>query len=323
MASDPAFPFRVPPDALLIAGPTAVGKSEIAFQLAKDLNGEIISVDSMQVYRGMDIGTAKPSKKQQAEIPHHLIDIVDLNEPFNAAVFVELAGKAFAQIKERGALPIFCGGTGLYYKALIDGLGDAPPGNKDLRAEIECASNEQLLGELARVDPVTFQRIDQHNRRRLIRAVEVIRLTSKPYSIQRADWRNASDRISKQTKLLGLTRPPPELHSRIESRVKSMFRQGLVKETESLLARGLSDNPTAMQALGYRQAVDYLNGERSLSETIELVKTRTRQFAKRQMTWFKRQAAVEWISLGPDTAVNAGLVRLYLQNSPKKHLSSP
>ena len=322
MASDPASSFSFPTKALLIAGPTAIGKSEIALQLARELNGELISVDSMQVYRGMDIGTAKPSATERAEIRHHLIDIVDIHESFNAALFLELAKKTVAEIHERGALPIFCGGTGLYFKALTEGLGNAPPGNKDLRAQLEKKSDDELLRELAQADPVTFERIDHRNRRRVIRAVEVIRLTAKPFSTQRADWQASTKKSCKQPIFIGLTRPIAELHSRIASRVESMFEAGLVEETRSLLASGLSENPTAMQALGYRQVVEYLNDRRSLSETIELVKIRTRQFAKRQMTWFKRQAIVDWISLGPDISANVSTVRLHLEDAQKKHLSS-
>jgi len=322
MASDLASPVRLPPNALLIAGPTAVGKSEIAFQLARELNGEIISVDSMQVYRGMDIGTAKPSQEQRAQVRHHLIDVVEMHESFNAALFVELATRALAEINNRGAVPIFCGGTGLYFKALIEGLSGAPPGNKELRDQLERISDDELLSELAQTDPVMFQRIDQRNRRRVIRAVEVIRVTGKPYSMQRADWQHKTDKNSDGPRLIGLIRPSGELNRRIESRVESMFRSGLVEETQALVARGLLENPTAMQALGYRQVVESFKNKRSLPQTIELVKIRTRQFAKRQMTWFKTQAVVDWISLGPDMAANLANVRLHIQNSRKNHLSS-
>jgi tRNA dimethylallyltransferase len=279
----------------------------------------------MQVYHGMDLGTAKPSKKQQADIPHHLIDVVEIDQPFNAALFVTLARQAVAEIQRRGRLPIFCGGTGLYFKVLLEGLGEAPPANKVLRAELESIPEQDLLRELAQADPVTFQRIDQRNRRRVIRAIEVIRLTEKPYSLQQADWQKNSDTEGAKPRLIVLTRPAAELHRRIESRVESMFRAGLVKETESLLARGLSENPTAMQALGYRQVVEYLRGERTLAQTIERVKIRTRQFAKRQMTWFKRQALADWISLGPDLEDNAAKIHAYLAyltDARKKHLSS-
>src|SRR6266581_263416 len=172
---------------LLIVGPTAVGKSEIALSLAERLGGEIISADSMQVYRGLDIGTAKPTAEEQARVRHHLIDVVDIKERFDAAQFVRLAHKSVAEIQSRGHLPILCGGTGLYLKGFLEGLGEAPPSDEKLRAELETIPMPELLHELAECDPATYQRIDQQNPRRVIRAVEVIRLTGKPFSEQRAD----------------------------------------------------------------------------------------------------------------------------------------
>ena len=176
------------PRPLLLAGPTAVGKSEIALLLAEKLGGEIISVDSMQVYRGLDIGTAKPSPAARARVPHHLIDVVDLTEPFDAAQFLRLAHRAVADIQGRGRLPILCGGTGLYFKAFLEGLGQAPPADAALRAALEATPLPELLRELAERDPATYERIDRQNPRRVIRAIEVIRLTGKPFSAQRADW---------------------------------------------------------------------------------------------------------------------------------------
>ncbi len=294
---------------LLLAGPTAVGKSEIALLLAERLPGEIISVDSMQVYRGMDIGTAKPSLEDRTRVPHHLIDVVDLNQPFDAAKFVELARPAVLEIQSRHRVPILCGGTGLYFKAFLEGLGQAPPANAALRAELEAAPLPDLLRELADRDPATFEKIDRQNPRRVIRAVEVIRLTGKPYSAQRAAWK-AEGRMQKAELNFALVRKPKDLHQRINARVDDMFRRGLVAETEQLLQRGLAENRTAMQALGYRQVVEHLRGVRSLPETIELVKIRTRQFAKRQLTWFRRQQNLKWIELKSDESLEKQLERL-------------
>ncbi len=289
------------PRPLLLAGPTAVGKSDIALLLAEKLGGEIVSVDSMQVYRGMDIGTAKPSPADRARVPHHLIDVVEVTEPFDAAQFVQLARRAVADIQSRGRLPILCGGTGLYFKAFLEGLGQAPPADAALRAVLEATPLPELLRELAERDPVTYERIDRQNPRRVIRAIEVIRLTGKPFSAQRADWQPSPLAPRPSPLRFGLARSAADLHQRIEARVDAMFRQGWVAETEQLLQRGLAENKTAMQALGYRQIVEHLRGERSLAETIELVKLRTRQFAKRQMTWFRRQLAVDLDqSLRPD-----------------------
>ncbi len=298
------------PPRLFLAGPTAVGKSEIALLLAERMGGEIISVDSMQVYRGLDIGTAKPSAEERARVPHHLIDVIDISQPFDAAQFVRLANAAAAEVQARGRIPIFCGGTGLYFNAFLEGLGEAPPADEKLRAELEATPLAELLNELAQKDPVTFQKIDQKNPRRVIRAVEVIRLTGDKYSEKRAVWDNQKSK-AKDQKLYGVTRTKEDLQRRISDRVDLMFARGLVDETRRLLDRGLAQNKTAMQALGYRQVVEHLRGERSLPETIDLVKIKTRQFAKRQMTWFRRQMDLEWIELKPDDALEAIALRLH------------
>ena len=293
------------PRPLLLAGPTAVGKSEIAVLLAERLGGEIISVDSMQVYRGLDIGTGKPLPEERARVPHHLIDIVELTGPFDVAQFVRLARRAVADIQGRGRLPILCGGTGLYFKAFLEGLGQAPPADAALRAVLEATPLPELLRELAARDPATYERIDRQNTRRVIRAIEVIRLTGQPFSAQRADWQHATRNTQHAANSFGLARSAADLHRRIEARVDAMFRRGWVAETEQLLKRGLAQNKTAMQALGYRQIVECLRGERSLPETVELVKIRTRQFAKRQMTWFRRQLQLNWINLEPHGSAEA------------------
>jgi tRNA dimethylallyltransferase len=326
---------------IFLAGPTAVGKSEIALLLAEKIGGEIISVDSMQVYRGLDIGTAKPSAAERARVPHHLIDVADLTETFDAAKFVELARQAVAEIQSRNRVPIFCGGTGLYFKAFLEGLGEAPPSDEKLRAELEATPLTDLLRELQERDPATFEKIDRQNPRRVIRAVEVIRLTGRPFSAQRARWgetpgepsgtgktsgsRGRSPHQSKPASILhppssysfGLARAPADLHVRINARVDAMFARGLVDETRRLLNHGLAQNKTALQAIGYRQVAEHLRaehlrGERSLSETIELVKSKTHQFAKRQMTWFRRQSNLEWIELKPEESPEEILPRMRL-----------
>lgn len=282
----------------LLAGPTAVGKSEIALLLAEKINGEIISVDSMQVYRGLDIGTAKPTPAERARVPHHLIDVLEVNESFDAAQFVRLAREAVAGIQARGHVPLLCGGTGLYFKAFVEGLGHAPASDAALRTELEALPMAALLRELAGRDPVTYERIDRQNKRRIIRALEVIRLTGEPFSASRANWRPANGNTP-PPHCFGLARSPAALRQRIDARVDAMFRAGLVEETASLLKHGLDQSRTALQALGYRQVTEYLQGARSLPETIELVKIRTRQFAKRQMTWFRRQLPLTWLQLEP------------------------
>jgi tRNA dimethylallyltransferase len=281
---------------IFLAGPTAVGKSEVALRLAEAVGGEIISVDSMQVYRGMDIGTAKPSLEQRTRVPHHLLDVVEVSESFDAARFCTLAREAEQAIRSRNRVPVFCGGTGLYFKAYLGGLGQAPPGDPILRAELEAMPLPDLLRELERRDPQTFQSIDRHNPRRVIRAVEVIRLTGAPRSVQQADWSG----VVASRRFFALSREPGDLRRRIEVRVDGMFAGGLVGEVEALLRRGLDHNRTALQALGYRQTLEHLEGKRSLQETVALVKIRTWQFARRQMTWFRRQLRPEWIPVSVD-----------------------
>jgi tRNA dimethylallyltransferase len=329
-----------PPSSILhplpvfLAGPTAVGKSAIALALAEKIGGEIITTDSMQVYRGLDIGTAKPSPAERARVPHHLIDVCDLHEAFDAAQFIRLAEKTVAEIQSRGRTPVFCGGTGLYFKAFLEGLGEAPATSPGLRAELEAAPLKALLRELRELDPAAYEKIDRQNPRRVVRAVEVIRLTGKKFSEQRAEWKPSfpnEDGGSKMedgkprvrpssilhpssSPIFCFTRTAADLHARINARVDEMFRRGLVTETEQLLKHGLAENKFALQAIGYRQVVEHLRGERSLAETIELVKIRTRQFAKRQLTWFRRHGNCEWIELQPgETAAETVERRILLK----------
>ena len=304
---------------LVIAGPTASGKSEVALYLARALHGEIITVDSMQVYRGLDIGTAKPSPEERLAVPHHLLDIADFRETFDAARFVLLARATAAEIRARGRLPIFCGGTGLYLKAYREGLGEAPAADARVRAELEAIPLPDLLAELRAVDPITFEKIDRQNARRVIRALEVIRLTGKPFANQRAAWGKPANGGA----CFGLRRAAEDLLARIDRRVEAMFERGLVAETRILLAEGLAENRTAMQAIGYRQVVEHLRGERDLADTIELVKVRTRQFAKRQMTWFRRQAELVWLDVPPTESAEetAERVRRQLQDWPGSRAS--
>jgi len=293
----------------IIAGPTAVGKSAIALALAEKIGGEIITVDSMQVYRGLDIGTAKPTADERNKIPHHLLDVCELNEAFDAAQFIRRAQTAVGEIQARGRTPIFCGGTGLYFKAFLDGLGEAPPADEKLRAELEAAPFAALLAELRERDPAAYEKIDKQNPRRVIRAVEVIRLTGKKFSEQRAEW--TTQRVEATGgKIICFTRSADDLHRRINVRVDEMFRLGLVDETRELLQHGLAENKFAMQAIGYRQVVEHLRGERDLAATIELVKIRTRQFAKRQLTWFRRHGNCRWIELTPDETVEITIAKL-------------
>ncbi|MEP6663245.1 MAG: tRNA (adenosine(37)-N6)-dimethylallyltransferase MiaA [Verrucomicrobiota bacterium] len=294
---------------VFIVGPTGVGKSAVAMQLAEKIGGEIVSVDSMQVYRGLDIGTAKPNPAERQKIPHHLIDVAGLTDDFDAARFCLLSQKAVVEIQARERVPIFCGGTGFYLKAFLEGLGDAPPANAELRAALEKVPLAALLEELNLRDPIAFARIDQKNPRRVLRAVETIRLSGKPFSEYRPVPSVAPERLVQFC--FGLKRGNADLHARINRRVDEMFARGLVAETEQLRKEGLEQNQTALQAIGYRQVMEHLRGERSLAETIELIKIRTRQFAKRQMTWFRRQMRLQWISLQENTGVEEAVRQIH------------
>ena len=288
---------------ILLTGPTASGKSAVAVALAERIGGEIVSVDSMQVYRGLDLGTAKPTPEELRRVPHHLVDVVELRDPFDAARFVRLAGAAIDDIVRRNRIPILCGGTGLYFNAWLGGLGSAPPPDHELRARLEAADTAELLDELARKDPVTLDQIDIQNRRRLVRAVEVIRLTGRPFSEQRARWPERGS-ASLAGRAFGLERDRADLVRRIHERVGRMFEAGLVAETAQRLTEGLRENRTALQAIGYRQVVEHLEGLRSLRATIEEVQVRTRQFARRQRTWMQGQLDLEWLEVGAtETAV--------------------
>lgn len=298
---------------IFIGGPTASGKSALALDLADRLDGEIISVDCMQVYRGMDIGTAKPGREERARTPHHLVDVLDLREGFDAARFVRLAREAESGIRQRGRTPVYCGGTGLYFKALLFGLDEAPRSDAALREELARSDLHELLHELRSRDPEHFAVVDRNNRRRVERAIEVIRLTGRPCSASRTRWSDATSLGGEF--VICLEHEPAELRQRIEHRVDAMFDAGLVEETDRLLREGLRENQTAMQAIGYRQVVEHLGGERSFEETVALVKNRTKGFARRQRTWFRHQLPTRWIDASgpPAELTNRALAALGLR----------
>lgn len=278
---------------LLLGGPTASGKSAVALALAEQLGGEIVSVDSVQVYRGLDIGASKPTPQERRRVPHHLLDVAPVHEPFDAARFVAMARAVTAQIQRRGRLAILCGGTGMWFKALLLGLDPLPGADPALRAELAQKPLADLAAELRGVDPHALTGPDWHNRRRLERAVEILRLTGCSPRQRRQAWQSAPPPV----RLWCLQRSPADLRKRIEHRVDRMFAEGLVEETRQALAAGLATNPTACRAIGYRQVIEYLRGERDLPVTVALVKQRTWQFARRQMTWFRHQLPVSWLEV--------------------------
>ncbi|MFA5193314.1 MAG: tRNA (adenosine(37)-N6)-dimethylallyltransferase MiaA, partial [Verrucomicrobiia bacterium] len=230
------------------------------------------------------------------------IDVVEVSERFDVARYVTLANAAVADIRHRGKTPLIVGGTGLYLRALTEGLSEAPDADPALRAELEAMGRERVLEELRRIDPEAAGRIGPHNFRRLVRALEICRLTGRKNSELRREWDP-----SRLPLMHGLDRDRADLYARCDMRVEAMFRAGLVDEVRSLLPRGLAENTTARQALGYKEVIVHLRGETTLEETIALVKTRTRQFAKRQLTWFRHQARVEWIHVAADENLKAAI----------------
>lgn len=292
---------------LVIVGPTAVGKTEIAIKVAQRLDGEIISADSMQIYRGMNIGTAKPTLEEQAGILHHMIDIVDPGEPFSVADYQKMAREKIKEVADRGRLPILAGGTGLYVRAVIDPYNFIPANTDwDLRSRLRQQAREvgleALYNRLSEVDPVAAERIHPNDERRIIRALEVYQTTGQPLSF----WEQQPDeqRPIYDLIMIGLHRPRPELYDRINRRVDLMLEHGLLEEAQNLLAQGLDEKFIANQAIGYKEFFAYLRGEESLAEATEKLKQGTRRYAKRQLTWFRADRRIHWVQVGENrTAV--------------------
>lgn len=280
---------------IFIVGPTAVGKTEIAIQLAEQLNGEIVSADSRLFYRGMDIGTAKPTRAEQARVPHHLIDIADPDEILSLAVFQQRAREAIADIHTRNKLPFLVGGTGQYIRAVTEGW--TPPEvkpNEQLRSELEREKDEKgtywLHDKLRALDPVAAEKIDARNYRRTIRALEVIQTTGRRFSEQRGQSESQYHLIS-----IGLTRPRAELYERVDQRIEDMFAGGLLDEVKSLLAKGYSPALPTMSAIGYRECIRVVKGELSEEQAKAEIRRATRVFVRRQANWFKESNPnIQW-----------------------------
>lgn len=284
------------PKLVIILGPTAVGKSETVLYLAAQLGAEIISADSQQVYRHMDIGTAKPSSEQRQKIPHHLIDIVDPDEEFNAALFRKLATESASDIAERGKKIIVCGGTGLYIKALTKGLFTGPGRDPQIRQALEAKLDENGIGalyhRLEEVDPSSAARIHPNDRQRITRALEVYHVTGRPIS----EWQNqhAFNDLEFDVLKIGLNRQRPELYHRIEQRCDYMIQAGLIDEVKGLVEQGYRLDLPSMQSVGYRHAGLLLQGQMSLDNAVSLMKRDTRRLAKRQLTWFRNDHEIHW-----------------------------
>jgi tRNA dimethylallyltransferase len=286
------------PPVLAIVGATATGKSALGMALAERLPGEIVNADALQVYRGLDIGTAKPGPAERARVPHHLIDVLDPWERWSAGEFARRAGQAIAEIRRRGNVPVVVGGSGLYLRALFEGISPVPPGDPEIRDELRRRLAEEglaaLSAELARVDPQTAARLAPGDTQRVLRALEVARVSGRPLSAWVAEQPFGTQRIAALR--VGLTLPRSVLYDRIAGRVARMVEVGWVEEVARLLAQGLDPGVPAFQAIGYRQIVRYLAGEQSLDQAIGETVKATRRFAKRQETWFRREPDVTWFT---------------------------
>ena len=282
---------------IILTGPTAVGKSELSIKLAKAINGEIISADSIQVYKELNIGSAKIMPEEMQRIRHYLIDVLEPTEDFNVFIFKKMAKEAIEDIISRGKIPIIVGGTGFYIQSIIYDIDFDEEDNSKIRLELEELArekgNDYIHGELAKVDKASAMKIHPNNTKRVIRALEYYRLNNKPISLH-----NETERAKEavfDAKYFVLNDKRELLYERINKRVDKMIQLGLVEEVSSLLDKGLNSSYNSMQGIGYKEIVEYLDGKCSLDEAVDNIKKNTRHFAKRQLTWFRREENVNWI----------------------------
>jgi tRNA dimethylallyltransferase len=308
---------------ILILGVTGSGKGRLAFELAQTISGEIISIDSMKVYRRMDIGTAKPPIENRKLIKYHLIDVVEPSESFSVGTFLDLTRKAIEEIKSRNKPIVAVGGTAMYIKALLYGMFEGPGTDEQIRSRLrQRAQTEGLEGlyrQLQKIDPAAAQRIHSNDAKRIIRALEVYELTGKPISNFQQQWNQGNSELritnneSRTTKsdwtIIGLRREKTEESKRINARVKKMLDAGLVDEVRSLLAEEKPLSKQAACAIGYAEIIDLLAGKISLEDAIELIKKNTRYLAKHQRTWFRSFGNVNWLDAGPDEPLESVLSR--------------
>ncbi len=288
-----------------LVGPTASGKTAVGLAVAERAGAEILSLDSMAIYRGMDVGTAKPTPEEQARVRHHLLDLVAPHEAFSTGRYVAAAEAAIADVAARGRKPLFVGGTALYLKALTEGFFDGPPADWPLRRRLEAeaaAHGTAALHERLRArDPAAADRIHPNDLRRIVRAIEVHAATGRPISKQQTQFGTPSSRYD--CAVAGLRRDRAELYERIDRRVDALFDAGLVAEVQRLLDAPGGISHAAAQFVGYREVIAALRGELSLDEARERIQTRTRRFARRQLTWFRKMPVIRWVDAGPDSRV--------------------
>ncbi|MBL8853045.1 MAG: tRNA (adenosine(37)-N6)-dimethylallyltransferase MiaA [Planctomycetaceae bacterium] len=285
-----------------LTGATASGKSELSLALARQLNAEIISLDSMAIYREMDLGTAKPSRIARQSIPHHLIDILAPHESYSVSQYREAAIETIQDIQSRAKQVLFVGGTALYLQALLKGIFDGPPADWAFRQaideEVQQVGHERLHERLKLVDPLSADKLHPNDTKRIVRALEVLHLTGKPISHQQREFEQSLR--PEQCRVFWLHRPRPELHQRIEQRVEAMFRDGLISEVAGLLERYGQLSHTATQAVGYKEVIAHLQGQGTVAQTMEQVKIRTRRFARAQETWFRNMAESRQLEIRGD-----------------------
>lgn len=288
---------------IVICGPTASGKTALSIKIAKRFGGEIVSADSMQIYRYMDIGTAKPDMTERDGVVHHMIDIINPDETYSVAQYVEQAHEVIKDIKSSKKVPVVTGGTGLYINSLID---DVDFGKNDsdhkIRDELQKIADEQgidvLVEELRKFDPISAEKIHKNNTRRIIRAIEFYKMTGTPISEHQAETKKKESRYLPC--LLAIKWDMEKLYERIEKRVDIMVEQGLINEVKTLEKMGYINSALSMQGIGYKETAEYLKGEITLDEAIDKIKTGTRHYAKRQMTWFRRDKRINWIDYDAD-----------------------
>jgi tRNA dimethylallyltransferase len=294
----------LPVSTLIILGPTAVGKSELAVQLAEVIGGEIVGCDAFQVYQGLDILSAKPSQALLDRVPHHLIGEIPLSDSFDVAQYHKMAHARIAEILARGRKPILCGGTGFYARALTHGLAETPPANPELRTQLAAQPLETLVAQLHQLDPAAC--VDKKNPRRVIRALEVCLLSGRPFS----SYRSEPEQVSPNIHGIILTLPREELYRRIDLRTLAMFEQGVVEEVAQMGAI----SPTASQMIGLREIQSLLAGSMTRKDCIAAIQQNTRNYAKRQITWFRRERGYEWLDLSATKTLIETALKLFEKN---------
>ncbi|MGH2640581.1 MAG: tRNA (adenosine(37)-N6)-dimethylallyltransferase MiaA [Actinomycetota bacterium] len=292
-------PFRA------MVGPTASGKTEAGLLVAEALGAEILSIDSMLVYRGMDVGTAKPTASERARVPHHLVDLVEPSQPFSVAAFQQAAREVTAVVRGRGLQPLIVGGSGLYFRAVVDDLefpGTEPETRSALEEEASALGAVRMYERLTDLDPIAASKIEPGNVRRTVRALEVAAITGKTFSSFAAAWESYEP---ERVRAAGVRLGTQDLATRVEARVQEMLRAGWLTEVEGLVARGLGGWLTASQAIGYAELARHLAGELSLEDAVQQTVKRTRTLARRQMAWFRRDPRIRWFDVGIGGALEA------------------